>query len=635
MTGFVNGDTQVSATTGASSLTTTATASGVNTYTITAAAGTLASANYTFTFVNGTLSVTAATLTVTAQNASRPYGSANPTFTAAITGFVNGDTVATATTGSPSLTTTATASSPATNYTITAAAGTLAAANYTFTFVSATFTVTKVALTVTAQNASRPYGSVNPAFTAAITGFVNGDTQGSATTGSPSLTTTAIASSPATTYTITAAVGTLAATNYTFTFVNGTLTVTKVTLTVTAQDATRAFGAANPAFTAAFTGFVNGDTQTSTTTGSASLTTTASAVGPYTITAAIGTLASSDYSFTFVDGTLTITKATPAFTWNPTAITYGVALGSGQLDASSPVAGSFVYTPGAGVILTAGSQSLSAAFTPMDTTDYNNATATATLTVNKATPTIAWITPAAIPSGTALSATQLDATANPSTGTLVYTPALGAMPADGLDTLSVTFALTDATDYNTATATVVLTVGSVFDVVLRGSATDVINSGAADAYHFEITPEAALGTLPAAVTFSVTGLPPGATVTFRPAMIPAGRGPTGVEMIVHTEKVSSNPLASRTSRAGSMSVALGMLLLPMAGLTVFGVKPRRIPQRLTMLLLVLMTLGAITGLASCSGLTHATANAVDYPLVLTATSGQLQHSANLTLTVNQ
>jgi hypothetical protein len=118
-------------------------------------------------------------------------------------------------------------------------------------------------------------------------------------------------------------------------------------------------------------------------------------------------------------------------------------------------------------------------------------------------------------------------------------------------------------------------------------------------------------------------------------MIPAGRGTTGVEMIVHTQKDASKPLASSALHGRSLSIALGMLMLPVGGLIVLGAKPRQIPQRLATLLLVLVTLGALTGLASCSGFTQPTGNAVDYPLVLTVSSGQLQHSANLTLTLNQ
>ncbi len=132
---------------------------------------------------------------------------------------------------------------------------------------------------------------------------------------------------------------------------------------------------------------------------------------------------------------------------------YGTALSATQLNASSTVAGTFVYTPAAGTVLTAGSQTLSVTFTPTDSGDYTTATATVTLTVNKATPAITWATPAAITYGTALSATQLDASSTVA-GTFVYTPAAGTVLTAGSQTLSVTFTPTDSTDYTTATATV-------------------------------------------------------------------------------------------------------------------------------------------------------------------------------------
>ncbi|WP_196490591.1 MBG domain-containing protein, partial [Erythrobacter donghaensis] len=47
---------------------------------------------YDFSYVPGTLTITKALLTVTADNATREYGLANPTFTGSITGFRNGDT---------------------------------------------------------------------------------------------------------------------------------------------------------------------------------------------------------------------------------------------------------------------------------------------------------------------------------------------------------------------------------------------------------------------------------------------------------------------------------------------------------------------------------------------------------------
>jgi hypothetical protein len=89
--------------------------------------------------------------------------------------------------------------------------------------------VSKAVLTVTANNASRAYGAANPTFTAAITGFVNGD-DSSVVSGSPSLTTSATAASAVGTYTITTALGSLGAANYTFALVNGTLAVVPAVL---------------------------------------------------------------------------------------------------------------------------------------------------------------------------------------------------------------------------------------------------------------------------------------------------------------------------------------------------------------------------------------------------------------------
>jgi sugar lactone lactonase YvrE len=78
-------------------------------------------------------------------------------------------------------------------------------------------------------------------------------------------------------------------------------------------------------------------------------------------------------------------KTTPTINWaTPTAITYGTALSTTQLNATASVPGSFVYAPVAGTVLNAGAQTLTATFTPTDTADYTTATATVSLTVNKA-----------------------------------------------------------------------------------------------------------------------------------------------------------------------------------------------------------------------------------------------------------
>jgi hypothetical protein len=99
--------------------------------------------------------------------------------------------------------------------------------------------------------------------------------------------------------------------NYSPTSQAGTLAVGKASLTVTAANASKVFGAPLPSFSSSFSGFANNDGP-GVIGGAPSFTTTAtsgSAVGTYPITPAAGTLSSSNYTFVFANGTLSITKA--------------------------------------------------------------------------------------------------------------------------------------------------------------------------------------------------------------------------------------------------------------------------------------------------------------------------------------
>jgi hypothetical protein len=83
------------------------------------------------------------------------------------------------------------------------------------------------------------------------------------------------------------------------------------------------------------------------------------------------------------------------------------------------------------------------------------------ITVNQATPVITWSNPADIVSGTALSATQLNATADVP-GTFAYTPAAGVILGVGPNqTLSVLFTPGDAVNYNNASKSVLINVTTI------------------------------------------------------------------------------------------------------------------------------------------------------------------------------
>jgi hypothetical protein len=92
---------------------------------------------------------------------------------------------------------------------------------------------------------------------------------------------------------------------------------------------------------------------------------------------------STDYTTVTASVVLHVNQATSTVTWPaPAAIAYGTPLSGTQLDATANVAGTFVYSPAAGAVLTAGTHTLSVTFTPTDDTDYTKVTAKVTLVVN-------------------------------------------------------------------------------------------------------------------------------------------------------------------------------------------------------------------------------------------------------------
>ena len=149
-----------------------------------------------------------------------------------------------------------------------------------------------------------------------------------------------------------------------------------------------------------------------------------------------------------------VVKADPVISWpQPNDIVYGTALGSTQLNATvaGGVLGDFVYTPATGAVLDAGAdQVLRVDFNPtgVDAARYNPAFKTTQLTVLKANPEISWNEPAAIPHGTLLSGTQLNATADVA-GVFEYSPDFGAQLGVGNNqALSLTFKPDDNDNYN-------------------------------------------------------------------------------------------------------------------------------------------------------------------------------------------
>ena len=346
--GLQNGETIGSVTLAVSGNGGAATAA-VGSYTITpsaATSGTFNAANYTITYSTGTLTVSMAALTITANNQTKTYGqtvtfgSGSSQFTSS--GLQNGETIGSVTlVCSGGAVNAAVSSSP---YTITPSAatgGTFTAANYTITYNTGTLTVNKAALSITANAQSKVYGATvtfgsgSTLFTPS--GLQNSETVGTVTlavSGSGGTATAAVGS-----YTITpsAAIGgTFTAANYTITYNTGTLTVNKIALTLTANSTSKTYGQTVTFTGIEFTaiGLINGDTIDSVTlTSSGAVATAAVSGSPYSIipSAAAGVDAG-NYTITYVNGTLTVNKAALSITANAQSKVYGatVTFGSGS-----------------------------------------------------------------------------------------------------------------------------------------------------------------------------------------------------------------------------------------------------------------------------------------------------------------
>jgi alpha-tubulin suppressor-like RCC1 family protein len=302
--GFVNGDDANSLDTAPTCTTTATSNSPVGTYASSCSGA--SDPNYTISYVSGDVVVGASTLVVSASSGSMTYGGSAPSITPTYSGFVNGDGPSSLTTA-PTCSAGATSSSPVGTYASSCSGA--SDPNYNITYVSGSVHVTPAPLTVAASSASVTYGGAKPTIHATVTGLVNGDTVSSLGAGL-GCSTSVGPTTPVGSYASTCSGATDP--NYTITYASGTVTVAPATLTVTANNQTMQFGGTVPALTSTITGFVNGQTlATSGVTGSPVCTTTGtstSAAGTYPITCSPGTLAATNYTFTFVSGVLTITS---------------------------------------------------------------------------------------------------------------------------------------------------------------------------------------------------------------------------------------------------------------------------------------------------------------------------------------
>ena len=205
--------------------------------------------------------VSPAPMTVTAANASRAYGQANPAFTGTITGVTNGDNITVAYSCS------ATATSPPGTYLIVPNLEdpNNSETNYAVTLVNATLTVGQANPIIAWTNpAPITYGTALSSNQFNATASVPGSFAYSPTNGTvldEGTNALSVVFTPADTVDYSSATGTVS------------LVVSQAHLTVTASNASRAYGQTNPVFTGTITGVTNSDNITAAYSCSATVTT--------------------------------------------------------------------------------------------------------------------------------------------------------------------------------------------------------------------------------------------------------------------------------------------------------------------------------------------------------------------------
>jgi gliding motility-associated-like protein len=273
--------------------------------------------NYTIAKVKGGLTISKATLIVTAKNTTIEYGD-NFSIDFEYGAFKNGEDASVLDTGAYVY---IVGSAPYNVGTYTIVPDAVVDNNYTPSYVNGTLTINKAPLNVTAEAKSKTYGDANPAFTITYSGFKNSETVSVIDT-VPTAITTATTSTNAGTATISVSGG--SDDNYIISYTSGTLTISKASLIVTAKNTTVEYGE-NFSIDFEYGAFKNGDDASVLDTGAYVYIDGAFSnnVGTYTIVP--DAVVDNNYTPSYVSGTLTINKATLTATADDKSREYGDA----------------------------------------------------------------------------------------------------------------------------------------------------------------------------------------------------------------------------------------------------------------------------------------------------------------------
>jgi sugar lactone lactonase YvrE len=314
------------------------------------------------------------------------------------------------------------------------------------------------------------------------------------------------------------------------------------------------------------------------------------------------------------------------------AVTYAVMSGP------ATIAGNLVTVTGAGTVVLVANQAASGTY----------AAATATISFTVSLPTVPTLVFAPIPTQIVGAAPFAVSAVSASSGAVTYAVTSGPatiagnlVTVTGAGTVMLTANQVASGTYAAGTATASFSVVPPFTLAASTSSASVA-PGSVASFTLTVTPVVGT-TLSDAISFTATGLPPGATATFSPStLVASGDTSTTVGLSIqtvssltaHNERpITGNPLAP---------VALGLLLLPLLGMKAARRRLQEMSRLPLVLLAVGLSLAAVLSISGCGGSSAASSTptpptpaAQTYTVVVTATdtTTKAQSLTNLTLTV--
>ena len=338
---------------------------------------------------------------------------------------------------------------------------------------------------------------------------------------------------------------------------------------------------------------------------------------------------------------------------NPTA-TGSVTLTSGSYTSAATilVSGSATITVPAGSLATS-MDTLTANYAPDSNSSsiYNSATGSNTVTVTSPAKTTPAVTvspsstsittaqsltvtigvngggsnPTATGSVTLTSGSYTSAATTLSSGSAMITVPAGSL-ATSTDTLTATYTPDSAssTSYNGATGTSTVMVTAVVApsfTISSATAPQTVSPGGTATYSITLTPQN--GAFTTAVSLTVSGLPTGAKATFTPSSVTPGSAAASSTLTIQTATTTATATNPGWPLAAPALAALGLFFLP-------GKKRRR---WIALSVLAFASLGALSTLTACGGGFGLRASATQYNITVTGSSGSVQQSTTVQLTV--